>query len=141
MFDVNRLNESALLSHRRLGAVHRALHEDPARPLNLLSAARLAGLEPHYFCALFHAVAGVRFKEWVTHVRIKAAQELLLSTPLRVSEIASAVGYRNLRSLERAFLRHSDMTPTWFRRSQTTWPTPPRLKPAAEERILPVLPE
>jgi AraC-like DNA-binding protein len=122
------LNDEALCCHPRLSRVRFAFVPDPSQPISLDCAARLAGLEPHYFCTLFHAVAGIRFKQWVTHVRIRAAHVLLLTTGRTITDIAFEVGYNDLRSFERAFLRDSGSSPVQFRRSGSRQPPALRIE-------------
>lgn len=49
--------------------------------------------------------------EYLYHVRIKAAMNLLKSTHLPVTEVASRVGYQSLSSFNRHFLRIAGMPP------------------------------
>lgn len=58
--------------------------------------------------------------EYLYHVRIKAAINLLQSTRLPVSEIASRVGYQSLSSFNRHFLRIAGDSPlNWRKRRET----------------------
>lgn len=54
--------------------------------------------------------------EYLYHVRIKAAINLLKTSDLPVTEVAARVGYRSLSSFNRHFQRIARMTPTACRR-------------------------
>lgn len=56
--------------------------------------------------------------EYLYHVRIKAAINLLQSTHLPVTEVASRVGYQSLSSFNRHFLRIAGMSPLACRKQK-----------------------
>ncbi|MBQ8654037.1 MAG: helix-turn-helix transcriptional regulator [Clostridia bacterium] len=56
--------------------------------------------------------------EYLYHVRIKAAINLLQTTRLPVSDIASRVGYQSLSSFNRHFLRIAGTSPLNYRRQR-----------------------
>lgn len=58
--------------------------------------------------------------EYLYHVRIKAAMNLLRSTRLPVTDIASRVGYQSLSSFNRHFLRIAGMSPLSCRKHRDT---------------------
>lgn len=60
--------------------------------------------------------------EYLYHVRIKAAINLLQSTRLPVSEIAERVGYQSLSSFNRHFLRIVGTSPLSYRKQRMTTP-------------------
>lgn len=60
--------------------------------------------------------------EYLYHVRIKAAINLLQSTRLPVSEIAERVGYQSLSSFNRHFLRIVGTSPLAYRKQRMTAP-------------------
>jgi len=69
------------------------------------------------FRKVFYKTLGVSPKEYVTACVIhKAKRELILSEKT-VTEIAGAVGYRNISGFNRCFLEHTGMTPSEFRAS------------------------
>jgi len=96
--------------------VFRHLEEHLDEPLSLESAARIAGLNHTYFCTVFHRRVGIRFREWVNRFRVTRAARLLLGTELPITEIARRVGFRSLRTFERAFGRLFRCTAREYRR-------------------------
>lgn len=67
--------------------------------------------------------------EYLYHVRIKAAINLLQTTRLPVSDIASRVGYQSLSSFNRHFLRIAGMSPLNCRKMKETDPDADNEKP------------
>jgi len=56
------------------------------------------------------------FEEFLNYVRINRAAELLLTTDQTVTYIAMEVGYANVKTFNRNFLRFKVMTPGDFRK-------------------------
>nr|WKN34096.1 two-component regulator propeller domain-containing protein [Tunicatimonas sp. TK19036] len=58
--------------------------------------------------------------EFINHLRMKRAQELLRQNELNVSEIAYAVGYNDPKYFSRVFNKHVGQSPTEFLKESTT---------------------
>lgn len=79
--------------------------------LSLNQVSSLVFLSPEYFCRLFKSKTGVSFGTYLTAYRLERARQLLLSTDLKVSEIAEKVGYENTSYFIRQFKKHCGVTP------------------------------
>jgi AraC-like DNA-binding protein len=88
--------------------------------LTLATTARVAGFEKTYFSAWFHARAGVRYRDWLSWVRICQALRLMRETDSSLTDICFAVGFGDLRTFERAFERCTGECPRSARRHATT---------------------
>ena len=121
-----------ITNNRRLLRVSRHLELDLVEALSLGAAAKIAGLERTHFCRWFRKTTGIRFSEWVTKFRLEKAKGLLLESDLAIKEIVSAVGYKNISTLERHFRKYETMTPTQFRKAATVRPPPPKNTTAAD---------
>jgi AraC family transcriptional regulator len=89
------------------------------RPMELNDLAEIAGMSRFYFCRLFKQTTGTSPYQYVIQQRVERAKQLLTTTSLGVSEIASACGFANQSHLTRYFKRITQVTPTVFRtRSQ-----------------------
>ena len=64
---------------------------------------------------LFKTEMGVNFQEYVQSVRMKESCRLLINTSKKVSEIAAAVGYTDIKFFNEMFKRQIGMTPREFR--------------------------
>ena len=65
---------------------------------------------------LFKKEVGVTFQEYVQSVRIKESCRLLINTDQKVADIATRVGYTNIKFFNEVFKRHMEMTPRDFRK-------------------------
>ena len=69
----------------------------------------------------FKAETGLTFQEFVQSVRIRESCRLLINTPKKVAEIATLVGYTNIKFFNEIFKRHMGVSPREFRKN----PQPP----------------
>jgi AraC-like DNA-binding protein len=72
-------------------------------------------MSPVRFGKAFKAYTGKKFGEYINELRIEEAKSLLKETKKPISDIAFEVGFDSLRSFNRAFYRHTGMTPSQFR--------------------------
>ncbi len=72
-------------------------------------------LSQNYFSELFKKEIGEGFYDFLTNYRVKKAKELLLTTNLRVYEIAQKVGYSDSITFGRVFKKVTGSTPNFFR--------------------------
>ena len=73
---------------------------------------------------LFNRNLGVSFSDFINLLRVEEAGQLLLTTTLSITEIAYQVGFANVRSLNRAFVKHRGLTPGEIRKAaQSQKPT------------------
>jgi AraC-like DNA-binding protein len=86
-----------------------------ARPLPVTRLARLAGLSTYYFIRAFRAETGQTPHQYVRERRLARAKELLVTTPLPVTEICDAVGFQSLGSFSSLFRRMTGETPATYR--------------------------
>jgi len=83
------------------------------------SAADMAhelGMSESGFSRFFRRATGNTFTDFVNHVRISRACQLLMETNLQISAIAYQVGFNNLANFNRRFLDIKGMTPSDYRR-------------------------
>lgn len=67
------------------------------------------------FMALFKRVLGVTAIEYITHLRINSACEMLRLTNRKIIDIAQSCGYFNLSNFNRIFKRKIGLTPREYR--------------------------
>jgi two-component system response regulator YesN len=103
--------------YQPLERVKNYVDQELSGDISLKSAAQVAGLETKYFSAYFHKKTGMCFKDWLAQIRVDRAIKLMKTQDYTISEIAYAVGYRDLRTFERAFKRCTGATPHAYKKS------------------------
>lgn len=91
--------------------------EDRYRSVTLNDLAHHVRLHPSYVSALLKKEVGLTFLQYVHHIRIAKAKELLLSNPqMPVQRIAIAVGFENENHFFKTFKKLVGTTPGQLRR-------------------------
>ena len=108
--------EPAFMYYSRLARVKAYVEQHFSEPLSLGDAARIAGVERKYFSTFFHQATGMRFRDWSARTRVMRAKELLDGANHSVSSVAYAVGFRGVRTFERAFKKHVGLTPFEYKK-------------------------
>lgn len=83
---------------------------------SLTKVATMVSMSAHYFGEKFKEVTGLHFVEYVTRIRVERARERLLTSTLRIGEIAFEVGFQSLSQFNRAFKKNMGISPSAFRR-------------------------
>ncbi|MFS0723599.1 helix-turn-helix domain-containing protein [Paenibacillus sp. 1P07SE] len=73
-----------------------------------------------YLSSYFKEKTGINLSEYTHTFRMGKAMEMLQSTDLKIQDIASLVGYLTVAPFNRAFKRHTGVTPTEYRRQHQT---------------------
>jgi AraC-like DNA-binding protein len=79
--------------------------------------AESTGYEYSYLSKLFKKTVGISFNTYVNHCRLSRACYLLENTDLPVLACAMECGYSSLRSFNRNFKIHLQVTPSEFKKS------------------------
>lgn len=85
------------------------------RPASVADMAGHAGLEERTFLRRFKAATGMKPIEYVQHLRVGKARELLEFTKRSVDQIAWAVGYEDAAAFRRVFHRILGLSPGEYR--------------------------
>src|SRR5512145_1066915 len=85
------------------------------KPLTVARLARMAGLSQYHFIRAFRALTGETPHRYLRARRIDRARELLITTPMPVTDICDAVGFQSLGSFSSLFRKVSGETPAAFR--------------------------
>ncbi|TKC86856.1 AraC family transcriptional regulator [Trinickia terrae] len=102
------------------------MHEAPERAWTLEQLAQEAGLSRAAFARNFSASVGEPPHSYLTRWRMGVAARLLQETSLRLTEIASRVGYRSEFSFSRAFKAARGISPIQYRREAANRAEPVR---------------
>ena len=81
------------------------------------AAAQALGLSEKRVYTLVRKQTQMSFSDYLLQLRMRAAAELLCTTPLGAAEIAARCGYLAVNTFYRAFKKYYGMTPSQFRRN------------------------
>lgn len=93
----------------------RYLDEYPAKPFRSVELAGRLGVSETHLRRLFRAARGRTPRQYLAEARIRRAADLLARDGRSVKEVASEVGYTDLRLFRRNFARLFGMTPAAWR--------------------------
>ena len=80
--------------------------------LRINDVANYVGLSKNYFSTLFSTIKGKTFTDYLTEIRIKESQKLILTSKYRNYEIAYKVGFENPTYFSFAFKKFVGVNPT-----------------------------
>lgn len=92
------------------------LHYGEDLTLNML--ADMVYLNPNYLSNLFAQVTGCTLNRYIKQIRMEKAQELLLNTNMKVTDISQTVGYPNTSYFCKSFQQLFGATPERFRQGE-----------------------
>ncbi len=87
-----------------------------AEALNLRQVARIAGFAPSHFSVLFKAREQMTFESYLRRCRIERAKQLLVSTGLRMEQVAKMSGFAQRYYFSRVFKQVVGTTPGEYRK-------------------------
>lgn len=89
-------------------------YSDPELSMKKVSQKLL--ISPSYFSAVFKKEIGCSFTEKLTEIRMKKAKELVLSTDMKMFEIASQCGFTDQHYFSYSFKKYYDQSPSKMRK-------------------------
>ena len=128
MTDLARSSDYRLLSHvqmqgvdtdaelEQINAIVRRITENLSQPWAATEAAAGLGMSESRFSRFFRRATGNTYTDFVNHVRINRACQLLMNSDRYITNICYDVGFNNVANFNRRFLEIKGMTPSEFRR-------------------------
>jgi AraC-like DNA-binding protein len=95
-------------------SVLNTIHRDYMKDLSLDSCADLHGTYPRKLSVGFKQVTGFTFIDYLTNYRLDKAKDLLLTTNVKINDVAEQVGYQPAY-FHRIFKKHTGVTPGQYR--------------------------
>lgn len=92
------------------------IHEEYHTSLTLGGLARRLYVSEEYLSSQFKKETGKTFGETVKYLRIEKAQDMLIHTKLKVSQIAELIGYRDPKYMSRVFREVTGVGPAEYRK-------------------------
>ena len=83
--------------------------------MSLNTVAAQVNISPSYFSTIFSSEVGQTFVEYLTHVRLEKAKELLMCSNMRTAEIGYEVGYKDSHYFSYIFKKVVGCSPKEYR--------------------------
>jgi len=96
-------------------AIHNRLADSE---LSLKSLASQLGFSPSYLSVLIKKELGLPFQDYLIQERMKKAKLLLLTTDLKIYEIAEQVGFEDMNYFSQRFKQVVGLTPRQFKKGE-----------------------
>lgn len=100
----------------RLDAVVAYTQQNYASPISLREAAKVAALQPEYFCRFFRQNMGVTYLQFLNDFRLSKIYRDLLITELSVQQLQEIHGFTNAKLFHRLFRERFHTTPLKVRK-------------------------
>lgn len=84
-------------------------------PIKLIDVASALNMNRSYLSREFHEISGMTLKNYIDHIRIKKATDLLLSSDVSLGEVTKRAGYRSAEVFSNSFKRVHAMSPGKYR--------------------------
>lgn len=99
----------------KLNAVLDYLDQNYMENVTLDQAADVAGFSKYHFSRIFKQCSGYNFNDYLSYLRIKSAEMLLIKSELSITEIAMQTGFSSLSTFNRTFKKIKNCTPSEYR--------------------------
>ncbi|GAB6930791.1 response regulator transcription factor [Paenibacillus sp. JCM 10914] len=100
---------------RAIDLAKQYMQENYHKELSLDQISSMVYLNSVYFSQLFKQRIGVGFKEYLIHLRIDRALQLLKETDMKIAEISNVIGYDDVRHFSQIFRKKYGVTPSEYR--------------------------
>lgn len=91
------------------------ISENYMYPITIEELAETVNLSKHYFMRFFKKYMGMTCIEYINEYRLNIAANLLLTTRMRITEVAVSIGITNLSYFNRIFKKKFNLTPKEYR--------------------------
>jgi AraC-like DNA-binding protein len=91
------------------------IRQHPGKAHRVDDLAARAGLSPRYFSIKFKEMIGMSVQTYLIRTRIERAQHLLTHAGMNVTEVADALGYRDIFFFSRQFKQYTGKSPSEIR--------------------------
>ncbi|QUL56386.1 AraC family transcriptional regulator [Paenibacillus tritici] len=103
---------------QKIYSITARIHSHYSSELSLDSISKEFYISPYYLSHQFKTVTGFTLTEYIQMTRVRKAQQLLLHTRQKISDIAGQCGFNSFSQFNRIFNKQSGMSPSAFRKAQ-----------------------
>jgi AraC-like DNA-binding protein len=100
----------------QINAIVSRITDKLTEPLTASDLAQELGMSESRFSRFFRRATGNTFTDFVNHVRVNRACQLLMESDRYITHIGFEVGFKNIANFNRRFLDIKGMTPSEYRR-------------------------
>ena len=100
---------------RLIADVATRIREEPGRPWSAAELAREASYSEDHFRTIFRDVTGLSLQRFIIRERVERARHLLDDSDLNVTQVAAALGYRDVFYFSRQFRQVAGVSPKAWR--------------------------
>ena len=100
---------------RQIKSVLEYIEAHYSDPLRLESLARIANMNPKYFCRIFRSVTGRAPMDYVNFYRIEQAAHLLITSSLPITTVGLECGFTEASYFTKVFQKYKNTTPKQYR--------------------------
>ncbi|MBU3184658.1 AraC family transcriptional regulator [Clostridium estertheticum] len=108
--------ETTNLTHKRISEIITYINKNYGENLTLEFLSKRFFISTYYLSRTFKKVTGLNLNQYVNTIRIKAAEKLLFSTELNITNISEKVGYRSITHFGRAFKSITGVSPLKYKK-------------------------
>lgn len=101
---------------RPIRSVKKYIQEHYNESVKLEDISSMTGFNSNYFSGMFKKQVGMNFSEYLTHVRIEKAKQLLIQGEMTAMDIAVETGYGDAKYFYKMFKKATGLTPMEFSR-------------------------
>jgi xylan 1,4-beta-xylosidase len=102
----------------RIHAILKYLQKNYTEKISLNTLAEKAGLSTYYFSHYFKDTVGISFLEYLNHVRLYNATNMLCQKEALIIDVALGCGFTSVKAFNKAFKDFHGITPSEYRRQQ-----------------------
>ncbi len=106
---------SPFTTNEKIAKVTAYVLSSPEGDLRQTSVAESLYINSSYLSTVFTANINIRFVDYVNNVRLRRAAMLLVSTDLKIADIADRLEYRDISYFSKLFKKKFGMTPSLYR--------------------------
>ena len=110
-------DEEKMSTHLLVRKAEGFIHEYYSQGITLDEIASRLNITPEYLGTQFHKETGMTYSTYMKNYRMAKAKELLVSTSLKLYEIADKVGYQDPKYFSKVFKETTGQLPAQYRRS------------------------